>query len=66
MQSLDEEKGSTWNNEETKFLESPIGPGGEPAARGFGNLVRIKPRSKSGGRIEIEYYTSEDIKPDRE
>jgi len=27
----------------------------------LGTRVRIKPRSKSGGRIEIEYYTSEDI-----
>ncbi len=27
----------------------------------LGTRVRIKPRSKSAGRIEIEYYTSEDI-----
>jgi hypothetical protein len=27
----------------------------------LGTRVRIKPRGKSAGRIEIEYYTSEDI-----
>ena len=44
-----------------KVLESPLAQVESLLQEALGTRVCIKPRSKSGGRIEIEYYTSEDI-----